>query len=60
MMYYMIFRLKAGGRKSDVTEVCTSMADPRDLYPNKGNLKSLIGSYGGRVLVLKRTVFGTQ
>ncbi|KAL4091014.1 hypothetical protein QTP88_025757 [Uroleucon formosanum] len=42
-------RLKAVGRKSDVTEVCTSIPDPRDLCSNKENLKSLIGSYGGKM-----------
>jgi len=41
-------RLKAVGRKSDVTEVCTSIADSRDLCPNKETLKSLIGSYRGK------------
>lgn len=55
-----VLRLKAVGRKSDVTEVCTSIPDPRDLCSNKENLKSLIGSYGGKVLVLKWTVFRTR
>jgi len=48
-------RLKDGGRKSDVTEVCTSVADPRDLFPNKGNIRSLIGSNWG--LYLERHKF---